>query len=332
MKIITNLKKNTILLILITIIVLYFVLKDNITGILDIIRQVNPIFLIIALLLYFLSVSLKGYVNYLIVNNDKLFSKKEAIRQNFIAQFFNGITPFATGGEPMAVYMLKEQGLSLPKATNCMVQSFIFYQIALVLSGLIAVTYNNVFHIFPKVKVLEKLVLLGFSINIIVVIILLLTYSKKIAKKLCKIIIKLCSFFKIKVEEDNIKSKFEEYHKSLSEIKSRKCLMTKGVIINMASLVLLYLIPYIIMRGMPNINYMKAIDAYVSSAYVYLIGAFVPIPGATGGIEYGFTQFYGNFLSEDITRALLLMWRFMTYYLGVIIGAIVFNIRERMRR
>ena len=187
MKILANLKKNTILLILITIIVLYFVLKDNISGIFDIIKQVDIIHIVLALLMYFSAVSIKGYINYLIVNNDKLFSKTEAIRQNFIAQFFNGITPFATGGEPMAVYMLKEQGISLPKATNYMVQSFIFYQIALVVSGIIAVTYNFIFHIFPKVKFLEELVLLGFIINIIVVIVLLLSYSKVITKKLCNI-------------------------------------------------------------------------------------------------------------------------------------------------
>lgn len=332
MKILNNLKKNTILLIIITMIVLYFVLKDNISGIFDNIRQIEPIYVFLALLMYLSSVCLKGYVNYLIVNNKELFSKKEAISHNFIAQFFNGITPFATGGEPMAVYMLKEQGISLPKATNYMVQSFIFYQIALVISGLIAVTYNFIFHIFPKVQFLEELVLLGFTINIIVVIVLLLSYSKTITKKLCRIVIKLSHLFKIKINEDDLENKFDEYHHSLTEIKKRKYLMFQGVILNMISLGLLYLIPYFIIRGMPNIQYMQLIDAYVSSAYVYLIGAFVPIPGATGGIEYGFTQFYGNFLNISTTSAVLLIWRFMTYYLGIVIGALLFNIRERMKK
>ena len=331
MKILANLKKNTILLILITIIVLYFVLKDNISGIFDIIKQVDIIHIVLALLMYFSAVSIKGYINYLIVNNDKLFSKTEAIRQNFIAQFFNGITPFATGGEPMAVYMLKEQGISLPKATNYMVQSFIFYQIALVVSGIIAVTYNFIFHIFPKVKFLEELVLLGFIINIIVVIVLLLSYSKVITKKLCKIVIKVSRFLKIKINEEELENKFDEYHHSLAEIKKRKYLMTKGIILNMISLGLLYLIPYCIMKGMPNIDYMKLIDSYVSSAYVYLIGAFVPIPGATGGIEYGFTQFYGNFIGLETISALLLVWRFITYYVGVITGGLIFYIEKKVQ-
>ena len=44
------------------------------------------------------------------------------------------------------------------------------YQIALVLSGLIAVTYNNIFHIFPKVQFLQELVLLGFISLFIIVL------------------------------------------------------------------------------------------------------------------------------------------------------------------
>ena len=74
------------------------------------------------------------------------------------------------------------------------------------------------------------------------------------------------------------------------------------------------------------------IDTLVSSAYVYLIGAFVPVPGASGGIEYGFSQFFGNFVEGSILPAMLIVWRFITYYLGVIVGAILFNIRERMKK
>ena len=99
--------------------------------------------------MYITSAILKGLVNYKIINDPKKVSKREAVRLNFIAQFFNGITPFATGGEPMAVYMLTEQGIPVSKATNYMVQSFIFYQVALVLCGFIAVTYNFIFHLFP---------------------------------------------------------------------------------------------------------------------------------------------------------------------------------------
>ena len=67
----------------------------------------------------------------------------------------------------------------------------------------------------------------------------------------------------------------------------------------------------------------------VTSAYVMLIGSFVPIPGGSGGLEYGFVAFFGNFLVGAKLTAVMLIWRFITYYLGIIIGAIMMNVKEK---
>ena len=332
MKILNNLKKNAILLIVITIIVLYFVLKDDLEGIIDTLKNMDIKYILLALIFYIIYVVLKGYINYKIIRDPEKVSKKEAISQNIISQFFNGITPFQTGGEPMAVYMLTEQGIPVSKATHYMVQSFIFYQLALVICGFFAVVYNFIFHIFPKVQFLQHLVLLGFLINIGVVILLLLSYSKQFTNWICNISIKISKKFKHKVKEEDIRQKFEDYHKGFSELTSRKRLFIGGVLLNMASLLCLYSVPYFVLLGMGDGTKMTIVETIVSSAYVYLIGAFVPIPGASGGIEYGFTQFFGNFLEGSIISAMLIVWRFLTYYLGVIIGGILFNIRERVKK
>jgi len=332
MKFLNNIKKNTMLLIIITIIVLYFVLKDDLSGIMDTLSHMDIKYVLLAFVFYLLSVIIKGYVNYKIINNPKKISKKEAISQNIISQFFNGITPFQTGGEPMAVYMLTEEGISVSKATNYMVQSFIFYQVALVLCGLFAVLYNYIFHLFPKVQVLQHLVLLGFIINVIVVILLLLSYSHKATKKLSSISYKLCKKLKIKIKKEDLEQKFEDYHNGFQELKERRRLFVAGIVLNMASLLCLYIVPYFVVCGMSKQIDLTIVETLVSSAYVYLIGAFVPIPGASGGIEYGFTQFFGNFMEGSIISAMLIVWRFITYYLGVIMGGIFFNIREKVKK
>ena len=68
--------------------------------------------------------------------------------------------------------------------------------------------------------------------------------------------------------------------------------------------------------------------AIVTSAYIMIIGSFVPIPGGTGGLEFGFIQFYGNFVTGSLLSAMMLVWRFITYYFGLIVGAIALNIRR----
>jgi uncharacterized protein (TIRG00374 family) len=74
---------------------------------------------------------------------------------------------------------------------------------------------------------------------------------------------------------------------------------------------------------------LNPLTAIASSAYVLIIGAFVPIPGATGGIEYGFVRFFGNFLPVIKLNSVLLLWRFITYYLGVILGAMIFSTEKK---
>ena len=329
MKILDNLRKNTIILMIITIIVLFFVLKDDFYEIITSLSHINLVYVLLALLFFLLSIVLKGYVNYLIIDDQEKVNKREAIKQNFISQFFNGITPFSTGGEPMGVYMLVERGISLPKATNNMVQSFIFYQVALVICGTLAVIYNFIFQIFPKIQLLQKLVLLGFIINIIVVLLLLLTYSAKATHKMSQIVIKILKVLRINVKEEEVSKKFDDYYKSFQVLKQKKGLIIIGITLNIISLFCLYLVPYWIVCGMRDTSQISIIETLVSSAYVYLIGAFVPIPGASGGIEYGFAQFFGNFIEAPHTSAILIVWRFITYYLGIIIGAILFNIRKK---
>ena len=71
--------------------------------------------------------------------------------------------------------------------------------------------------------------------------------------------------------------------------------------------------------------------AIIASAYVMLIGSYVPIPGGTGGLEFGFMMFYGNFITGSKLPALMLMWRFITYYFSMILGAIALNVKKVKR-
>ena len=83
------------------------------------------------------------------------------------------------------------------------------------------------------------------------------------------------------------------------------------------------------MYGLHDFTSLTPMSAIVSSAYVLLMGSFVPIPGASGGIEYGFIKFFGNFMPVVLLNSLLLTWRFITYYLGMILGGVLFSTEKK---
>lgn len=334
METIKNIKKNSIILLLITLIVLFLVLKDSAGEIFATLSKINIFYLLIAILLYFLYIILKAYIIYKCVDEKDKLSFKEAIKHNIITQFFNGITPFSTGGQPMEVYMIAEHKIKVSKATSVTIENFIFYQTALVIYGAIAVTCNWIFDLFPKVAILQHLVLLGFIINILVAVALYaIMLSKKVTKKVSKFIIKVLGKVKTIKNIDKVESswieKLEEFHYISKNLLHRKGIFILGVVINLISLTCLYIIPLFIMYGLHDFTSLTPMSAIVSSAYVLLMGSFVPIPGASGGIEYGFIKFFGNFMPVVLLNSLLLTWRFITYYLGMILGGVLFSTEKK---
>lgn len=330
METIKSIKKNAIFLLALTIIVLYFILKDDLPGVVEALSNTNYVFIIIAVILYFSSIFLRALATYLTIDNRKKISLIEAVKHNTIVQFFNGITPFYVGGQPAEIYMLTKHGLSVSKSTSIVVQNFIFYQTALVIFGILAVIYNGIFHIFPSSKLLEKLVLLGFAINIIVLIALyLVTLCKEKVKKVSEYLLRLLSKLKIIKDMDRKKEqlfeKIDEFHSSSRELCKQKSLFIKGVILNFISLIALYITPLFIAYALHDFTSLTAINTLVTSAYVLIIGAFIPAPGASGGIEYGFISFFGAFLPRVVLNSALLIWRLITYYLGMIAGALLVN-------
>ncbi len=327
-----KLKHNAIILVLLSFVVIYFVLKDNFQEIVKTLLKLNPLWLIVAILSMVIYLLLKSWVLSMTANGkEPTYSFKRSWKHNLTTQFFNGITPFSTGGQPMEVYMLHKHGkVPYAKAANIIMQTFIFYQTALVLFGLLAVGINLSCHLFDHSRLLNRLILLGFFINTIVAVFLfLIMFTKRSTKWILEKGVHFLAKIHIVKDEDKTKEKWDirlvEFHECAEELKKHPSLFLKGTLLQFLSLAFLYIIPYFIMFAMGDFSSMTAIDAIVASAYVLIIGSFVPIPGATGGIEYGFLSFFGVFLSGSVLSAMMLIWRTITYYLPMILGAIQFS-------
>lgn len=330
---------NVLLLLSATILVLYFMLKDNFDAIIHEIVNINPIFLLLAILFIFNYWLVKSIVMYNISRTFKPnYSFKKSFRIQLLTHFFNAITPFASGGQPFQLYALKKDGFNYNEGTNIVMQEFIIYQLALVTLGVIAIIYNAIFELFPEVKLLEYLVTLGFLINLFVIVILfILSYFKKVDQFLVKTAINILIKFHIvkKEKKDEVLKKWdeniEEFNTGAHKLTENKLRFLKLYFLSLIALIFLYAIPCILLCGMGDFKSISFINAIVTSAYVMLIGSFVPIPGGTGGLEYGFIAFYGNFITGPILSALMLIWRVVTYYFGLILGAILVNVRGKAK-
>ena len=122
--------------------------------------------------------------------------------------------------------------------------------------------------------------------------------------------------------------RLEDFHNCTKKVKKKKGLFVLGIILNLISLTCYYAIPLFLVYSLHDYNSMTFFTSIVASAYVLIIGSFVPIPGATGGIEYGFLEIFSSFLPTTSVRAVMIIWRFITYYLGMILGGILFSFHK----
>ena len=328
-----NIKRHSIVLMFITIIILYVVLKDDFSSIIEIVVNMDIVFLLISICIIVLNWFFKALCMYYIAREySKTIRFITVFKQAIITQFFNGVTPFSTGGQPMEIYMLNKCNISVPKATNIVLQNSLVYQIALVLYGVIAILLNLKFQLFNSIKFLKYLVVFGFFVNTLVcVLIFVVSFSKRISNNLLSIVTKIGLKFKIIKNKEEFSEKYNnkisEFHQSARIYKNSKKLFCVGIFLNFISLTLLYSVPFFLALGMGNTN-LSLLNAISSSAYTLLVGSFVPIPGGSGGIEYSFTQFFGVFTSNYNLSALLLIWRFVTYYFGMILGGLIFSFNK----
>ena len=328
---------NFLLIAIVLSIVLYFSLKDNYQEIISTILKMNYIWIfvaILALIIYRLCASLGHY--YIIKANNGKVSYLKCFQINLMILFFHGITPFAGGGQPMEIYFLHKEGIPVTKATNITLQNFIVYQIALIITGLIALIYNHIFNVFPNDSLIKYLVVLGFTINTLVLVVtFILSFGKKTNKFIIEKGIHFLAKIKIIKEEKKTQEKCQKYlqsfHDNAIELKKNKKIVAFMVLINIIGLMTMYSMPYPILRGMGiNINIFEVITAI---AYVMIIGSFVPIPGGTGGIEYSFIFFFQYLISGSILHAAMLVWRLISYYLGMVFGAFALVLyRKREKR
>ena len=328
-------KKNYLILLSIILIVLYFSLKDNFSLVVKEIISLNKLYVFLALIFMAIYGLLRSLSLHTIIKDFKKdFKFKDTIKNMLITQFFNGTTPFASGGQPVQIYHLKTQGVNLPTSTSIVIQNFVIYQLILLIYGTLAITLNFFFDFFPKNPILKNFIVLGFIVNSAVMVLLfLISYAKKqnkfVAGKIVSVLHKL-KLVKYKIKTTNkLKQTVDKFYNSAKKIRKNKKTFIKCFMYNFLAFPFLYSIPLILLYSTGDFSSLNFITSLVACSYVMIIGSFVPIPGGTGGLEFAFVQFYGNYISGHILSTVMIMWRFITYYLGMILGTIALGVNKR---
>ena len=319
---------NLITIIVVVSLVLIVSLNYDFDTVMSYIVNMNFVWFVVAVVVMMISRLIIGICSYMIVKiNGENVEFGKMLQINYIIPFFHGITPFSGGGQPMEIYYLHSEGVSKTKATNVVLQNFILYQSALIILSVFAVTYNYLFKLFPSDSFMRGLVTLGFIINFLVLLFsYMLSFSKKVNKfilnKGLSFLAKIKIIRKVDTTREKLNNYINKFYISASLLKTQKRKVLIVLFLNVLSLIVQYSLPFIVGIGM-GANSLNALSMIVATTYVMMIGSFVPIPGGTGGIEYGFVYFIGYILNNPgLVTAIMLIWRLISYYFAMILGAV----------
>ncbi len=303
----------------------YLLFVDKPENILNALRKINPLMLAAAVLLmggYWLceSLTIHMIVKPLHPSAKFRFSWLDTI----IGQYFNCITPCASGGQPMQAYYFVQFGVPLGVGLTALISRFIVYQFVLTASSIfmLAAGYNQFGDDLSR-KGLMPFVFIGFIINSVVMIFLIgIAFWKSGTEKVVNWLVTLMA--KLKLTKHPLKRRLyfireiNKFHKNFVFLKKNVPIILKACLFTLLQTVMQLSISYVLYLGfgLNTSNYLQVI-AY--QAYANMISSFIPLPGAMGAAELGYSGFFKDIFGS-YTGVSTMLWRIITFYLPIIVG------------
>lgn len=252
------------------------------------------------------------------------YDTKSAFRITMVGQYFNSVTPYAVGGQPMQLLALTRQGISSGIAISALVRKYLVYQTTITLYSLAVIVAKYSFF-RSKIQGFMALAIIGFAAQAaIVVLLLLFTRSPRFTTRLIHRAVWLLTrlHFMKRPEEISrkVKNQLEFYLQSNKAMQGNRRMREKVYACTFVQLTALFCVPFFIYKAFHNPGF-PLLDMITAQSFVTMISSYTPLPGAAGAAEGSFLVLFRIFFREDVIRQAMLLWRLITYYSCIVFGA-----------
>ncbi len=321
-----NKKSNIIsfaVMVLIIGLTLYMIFSNySPAELLQILKETNPCFVLAAVALMLLYVTLEGVSLHAITNSlDEKKGLFKGIVYACVDLYFSAITPSSEGGQPLMIYTMVRDGISISRSTvTAILFTNMFTSGLLICSGI-------AFIISPSLIATDNIwfricLIIGLAVSFFIFVgcILLLRFGHAIKK----IGVKLIEFFhKIHILKHTEKAlqKLDDAVNDFSAcseyIKTHPILTAKVLLHATLQRIVFFSVPYFIYLafGLSEASYFQifAIQVITQMA-VYAL----PIPGSAGATEAMMLLLYQTVYPENYAVSAMLLARAVTFYFTVI--------------
>jgi len=256
----------------------------------------------------------------------KALGYKHGFMQNLkygaLGFFFSGITPSASGGQPMQLYSMSKDRISICHGSLALLTEVTSFQCINVLLAAIGIIYNYQY-IMALGSGIKILVFAGLGISSgILVFLYIVLFCPALANALESKI----KAFLLKIKKANAASsvaeQMNEYRRGAAYIKLHKALLIKTLATTFVQLIAMYSITYFVFCALGGTGFswltLTTLQAVLTAGV-----SVVPLPGGTGAGEGGFKMMFAQIFAGNMLMPGMLLSRGLSFYLGMIMTGIL---------
>lgn len=316
--------RNFILFILLIIITFAVLLKgEDITQILNILGSVKIQYVFIGILCMAIYISCEA-IN--IGRSLKILNEKSTFIQNLkyalIGFFFSAITPAASGGQPMQIYYMHKDKISVSNSTLALLLNLTSMQIITIGFALVSLCFNYQY----LNGVLIVFFIVGILLNLSALVLLLIAIiSKRLSRGMVHFAEKVLKFFRVKnidAKKEKLEKELEQYHESAVYIKQNKKIMIKILLTTLVQFFAYYSVTFWTYKAL-GMNEANILEITSMQSVLFATVSGIPSPGAVGVTEGAFTEIFRNIYPGAMMSSAILLNRGINFYFFVIFSGIV---------
>ena len=257
------------------------------------------------------------------------YTQGQAFINSYTAALFNNITPGASGGQFVQVYMFRKQGVPVAKAIGVLWLDFIIYQSVMALFVLFLLVCKFMYF-YTNYSQFFLIVLIGFLVNSAVILFLWALvkfpwFYRWLTTSGIRIAAKLHIVKDGQKAKEMIDDQLNRFDSEIVVLKHHKKMIMEVAFTVALRLLIYYSVPALAVVALHlPMNFNLWINTVALSSFVAMINAFVPLPGSSGGTEATFVLMFSTLFKGIDSSSIMLIWRLFTYYFQTFVGALVF--------
>lgn len=256
------------------------------------------------------------------------------ISYSYIGFFFSGITPSATGGQPMQLYYMRRDGNSLSAASVVLMTVAIIYKFVLVLIGIGILLFWSK-PLKDHLQAYYALYFLGLFLNIALVVILLMVMFSQRTIWACfyqieKIMVRFRLWRRTEARREKVEQFLSSYQQTVAFLRSHIRMIGITIAGTFLQRFSVFVLTYTVYRGL-GLTGSAMPDVVLLQAAVYIAVDMLPVPGAQGITEAMYRSVFRDIFAGKYLVVSVCITRGISFYLMMLAGFAVFCVVRRRK-